>query len=108
MFVVFFHLFTGDDRNACGTHGLSCGHLVAHLLNRFGRRTDPNQARILDGRGEFRSFRQEAKPWMNGRGVRCGGSGDDLSLVEIGFADGFTVEEHRFIRHFREHTPLVV
>src|SRR5699024_5594738 len=80
---------SGHDGYAAGGDGGAGGDLVPHRLDRFGRRADEHQARLLAGAGEVGALGEEAVAGVDGPGAGGRGGGDELGPVEVGAdADG--------------------
>src|SRR5699024_11536474 len=76
------------DRNVTGVQTcalpISGGDLVAELLDRRGRRTDPGQPRVDDGLGEVRTFGEEAVAGMDRVGAGAVRDVQDLVDHQVG------------------------
>ena len=74
---------SGHGGNAHGRHGLAGNRLVAHLLDAFGRRADPDDV-VLDAHAcEIGILGQEAVAGMDCLGTGILGCGDDVRHHQI-------------------------
>ena len=76
----------GDDRDARRRHAPSRLDLRAHRLDRIGRRTDPDQSRLLAGAREARVLGEEPVARMDRLGTGCPGSREDALDREVALA----------------------
>ncbi len=75
-------------RHTRGAHGFLGGDLVAHRADNIGRRTDEDEAGLLDSFGEARIFREEAIAGMDSPCPGRLGRQEDRGDVEIAVARG--------------------
>ncbi len=73
-----------EDRHAGLVHQLLGADLVAHRVDRVGRRADPGQPGLGDVAGERGVLRQEAVAGVDRVGAGLEGGGDDEVAAEIG------------------------
>src|SRR6266508_3282378 len=86
-----------DDRDAGARHALARGDLRAHQLDRFRRRSDPDEPRALDRAGKGRVLGEEAVARVNRFGTCPLGDGEDPLLVEITLCREARADQKRLV-----------
>ena len=85
-------LGAGDQRGADLLRDVAGLDLVAEVLDRLGRRADPDQAGVDDGLREVAVLGQEAVARVHRVGAGLLGDGHDLLDVEVGVGRGRAAE----------------
>ncbi len=82
----------GDRRDAGRGRGLARRDLVAHDVDRFGRRADPGDSQPADGAGEVGVLGEEPVPGVDGVGPALLEDLEDACRVEVALGRGLAAE----------------
>ena len=88
---------SGDHRDAVAGDGGLCRDLVAHRLDRRGRRPDERDACRVQGGGELRILREESVSGVDGLGTGASRSLDDGFDVQVALPGGRGPDAHGHI-----------
>ena len=87
----------GHDRCAAAQRGLPARHLVAHLLDRFGRRSDERDAHLGDRPGEVGVLGEEAVAGVHAVGTAAPDRVEDRLGVEVALGGRAATQRERLV-----------
>ena len=100
-------LGAGRERSAHLLGDVAGLDLVAEVLDRLGRRADPDEPGVDDGLGEVAVLGEEAVARVHGVGAGLLGGGDDLLDVEVGVRRGGAAQRVRLVGETDEESVPV-